>query len=563
MTDTTDKMPLKNALAMHIRAKYPLICIETHEEPRVLQILAATAGPAGLNRSLLYWSVTRGLLDLTENLEEIASGEMKVLDGQGVLVQKTPEGLYEIVRTEPGPGPADPYQILEDIERYPESGIFVLADYHHYLREQNPDPITVRKVRDLFSNLKDTKKTVILICPRLSLPGDLEKEITYLDLPLPSRDELGAMLDQAVAEIREIAEEGDERTREALAVIEPQLADRDKIVEAGAGLTRAEWENVIAKCFVSRRLETSLINQEKRQIIKKGGLLEFFETPESMASVGGLANLKAWLTKAKLRFTPKAKAFGLTPPRGILLVGPPGTGKSLVAKVASHELQIPALRLDMSMIASKYYGETSNNIRKALDMADAVAPVEFWLDEVEKMFASGQGGSGGHEETMRSLGAVLTHFEESTQPVFRIATCNQIQNLPPEFMARFEKVFFVDLPSAAERQEIFAIHLRQVGRDPAGFDLAALAAATERFVGREIRNLVQEALQTAFYEGVEVTTGHLITESAKVTPIFSQKEDEINALREWAAKNAEPASAVVAAEPAKANKGKGRRGVEF
>ena len=284
MTDT-DKMPLKNALEMHIRAKYPLICIETHEEPRVVQILAETAGPAGLNRSLLYWSVTRGLLDLTQNLQEIASGEMKVLEGRGVLVQKTPEGLYEIVRTEPGPGPADPYQILEDIERYPESGIFVLADYHHYLRTENPDPITVRKVRDLFSNLKDTKKTVILICPRLSLPGDLEKEITYLDLPLPSRDELGAMLDQAVAEIREIAEEGDERTREALAVIEPQLADRDKIVEAGAGLTRAEWENVIAKCFVSRRLETSLINQEKRQIIKKGGLLEFFETPESMACV--------------------------------------------------------------------------------------------------------------------------------------------------------------------------------------------------------------------------------------------------------------------------------------
>ena len=563
MTDTTDKMPLKNALAMHIRAKYPLICIETHEEPRVVQILAETAGPENLNRSLLYWSVTRGLLDLTQNLEEIASGEMKVLEGQGVLVQKTPEGLYEIIRGEPTPGPADPYQILEAIERYPEPGIFLLADYHHYLREQNPDPITVRKVRDLFADLKDTRKTIIMICPRLSLPGDLEKEITYLDLPLPSRDELGAMLDQAVAEIREIAEEGDERTREALAVIEPQLADRDKIVEAGAGLTRAEWENVIAKCFVSRRLETSLINQEKRQIIKKGGLLEFFETPESMASVGGLANLKAWLTKAKLRFTPKAKAFGLTPPRGILLVGPPGTGKSLVAKVASHELQIPALRLDMSMIASKYYGETSNNIRKALDMADAVAPVEFWLDEVEKMFASGQGGSGGHEETMRSLGAVLTHFEESTQPVFRIATCNQIQNLPPEFMARFEKVFFVDLPNHAERQEIFAIHLQQVGRDPAGFDLAALAAATERFVGREIRNLVQEALQTAFYEGVEVTTGHLITESAKVTPIFSQKEDEINALREWAAKNAEPASAVVAVEPAKANKGKGRRGVEF
>ena len=564
----TEKMSLKNDLEMHIRAKYPLICIETHEEYRVLQILAETAsvfaetaGAGGQSRKLLFWSVTRGLLDLTENLAEIISGEMKVVEGQQITVQKNQDGNYDICKVEPITGPADPYQILEEIQHYPEGGIFVLVDYHQYLRQQNPDPITLRKVRDLFGDLKDTRKTVVLVAPRLDLPGDLEKEITYLDLPLPNRDELGAMLDQAVQEIREIAEEGDERTKEALAVLEPQLADRDKIVSAAAGLTRAEWENVVAKCFVQRRLETTLINQEKKQIVKKGGLLEFFETPESMASVGGLDNLKEWVRKARLRFTPQAKAFGLTPPRGILLVGPPGTGKSLVAKVASHELQIPALRLDMSMIASKYYGETSNNIRKALDMADAIAPVEFWLDEIEKMFAAGQGGSGGHEETMRSLGAVLTHFEESPAQVFRIATCNQIQNLPPEFMARFEKVFFVDLPTAAERQEIFAIHLRQVGRDPGQFDLAALAAATEKFVGREIRNLVQEALQTAFYDGVEVTTGHLLAEAGKVSPIFLQKEGEINALRDWAAKNAEPASRAVTAPQAPANKG--RRRVEL
>lgn len=559
----SDKMSLKNSLEMHIRAKYPLICIETHEESRVIQILAETAGEGGLARNLLYWSVTRGLLNVTENIPEIVSGEMKVIEGQQTAVVTNQDGLYEAISIDPITGPADPYQILEYIQHYPEGGIFVLADYHQYLRAQNPDPITVRKVRDLFADLKDTKKTVVLICPRLDLPGDLEKEVTYLDLPLPNRDELGAMLDQAVQEIREIAEEGDERTQEALEVLEPQMADRDKIIEAGLGLTRAEWENVVAKCFVTRRLETTLINQEKKQIIKKGGLLEFYETPDSMESVGGLDNLKAWVQKARLRFSPQAKAYGLNPPRGILLVGPPGTGKSLVAKVASHELQIPALRLDMSMIASKYYGETSNNIRKALDMADAIAPVEFWLDEVEKMFASGQGGSGGHEETMRSLGAVLTHFEESTQPVFRVATCNQIQNLPPEFMARFEKVFFVDLPNSQERQEIFAIHLKQVGRDPEKFDLVGLAAATEKFVGREIRNLVQEALQTSFYEGVEVTTSHLIAEVGKITPIFSQKEDEITALRVWAEKNAEPASSPLETAPVKAKPNRGRRGVEF
>lgn len=554
-------MSLENEILMHIRAKYPLICVETHEEWRVIQVLAEAAGPEGLSRNLLYWSMTRGLIDLTENLPEIVSGEIKVVEGQDISLSKNQDGIYEIIPTE-HTGYADPYQVLEDIQRYPEGGIFILADYHQYIRAKNPDPSTIRKVRDLFAGLKDTRKTIVIVCPKIDLPEDLEKEVTFLDLPLPNRDELGAMLDLAVQEIREIAEEGDERTREALEVIEPQLADRDKIVEAGLGLTRAEWENVVAKCFVTRRLETSLINQEKRQIIKKGGLLEFYETPDSMNQVGGLDNLKAWVQKARLRFSPKAKAFGLNPPRGILLVGPPGTGKSLVAKVASHELQIPALRLDMSLIASKYYGETSTNIRKALDMADAIAPVELWLDEVEKMFASGQGGSGGHEESMRSLGAVLTHFEESTHPVFRIATCNQIQNLPPEFMARFEKVFFVDLPNKKEREEIFAIHLTQVGRDPENFDLPSLAAATEKFVGREIRNIVQEALQTAFYEGGELTTDHLLTEARKINPIFTQKEDEINILRAWAEKNAEPASSTIAVQ-GKPKASKGRRGVEF
>lgn len=531
---------------VHARAKYPCLLIETPEEGRVVQVLARVAS-GDLDRHLLYWSVTKGLLDLTENIPEILAGTLKTVDGTPITVQPDQDGLYEVQALPPDAiGTADPLAVLDQIRQYPKAAVILLADYHPYLRE---DPVVIRKVRDLFMDLKATKKTVVLVSPKMEIPKDLEKVITVLDLPLPNRQELGEMLDQAIADLREVAGEGDARAAALLEELGSQIQNNEKLADAAVGLTRTEWENVIAKCLIRREISVAAVNEEKRQIIRKGGLLEYIATADGMDAVGGLENLKAWIRRAGKRFTPAAEAYGLQKPRGILLVGPPGTGKSLCAKVAAHELQLPALRMDMSALASKYYGETSNNIKKALDMADAIAPVELWLDEVEKMFGTGQGG---HEETMRSLGALLTHFEESTQPVFRVATCNNIANLPPEFMARFEKVFFVDLPTLTERKAIFAIHLRAVGRDPAAFDLDGLAEVSPGFVGREIRNLVQEALQSAFYAGEEIATAHLLAEIGKVVPLAKQKESELRALRDWALMNAVPASLPDPPAPAKA-----------
>lgn len=500
-----------------------------------MQVLAQVAS-GDLGRNLLFWSVTRGLLDVTENIGEILAD--KPVEGIPILVQPDQDGLYEVQALPPGTvGSTDPLGVLDQIRHYPKSALVLLLDYHPYIRE---DPLVIRKVRDLAVDLKSTKKTVIFVSPRMEIPRDLEKVITVLDLPLPSRQELGEMLDQAIADLREVADEGDARAASLLEELTPQLARIDSLADAAVGLTRTEWENVIAKCLIRRVISVSAINEEKRQIIRKGGLLEYIATDDGMDVVGGLENLKAWIRRAGKRFSPEAEAYGLHKPRGILLVGPPGTGKSMSAKVAAHELQLPALRMDMSALASKYYGETSNNIKRALDMADAIAPVELWLDEVEKMFSTGT--DGGHEETMRSLGALLTHFEESVQPVFRVATCNNIANLPPEFLARFEKVFFVDLPTTSERRAIFSIHLAAVGRDPTAFDLDAIANATSGFVGREIRNIVQEALQSAFYAGEEITTSHLLAEIGKVVPLSKQKENELRNLREWALLNAVPAS---------------------
>lgn len=526
-------------LVTHARAKYPVLAIETHEEARIVQHIACAA--QALNRDLVYWSSTRGLLDLSENRAGYCSGELKTLTGTNITVDAAGDEGFVIKPTRPSEL-NDPLQAFTNIERYPKGALFIMADIHPFFEKGKEDRQVIRKIRDLYMELKETRKTIILVSPAVEIPKDLEKVVVVLDLALPTRVELGEMLDQAITDLREAVEyEQDPVAMEALATIEEQLGNRGKLVEAGVGLTRSEWENVVAKCCVLRRLDVATINAEKKQIIRKGGLLEYHEAKDGMAVVGGLDNLKAWIRQAKLRFTPEAQAFGLRQPRGILLAGPPGTGKSLSTKVIANELQLPMLRMDMGgQLSSKYYGETGTNVRKALDLADAVAPVVLQLDEVEKMFATG--ADGGHEETRRVLGTILTHFEESEHPVFRVATCNDVFGLRPEFMARFEQIFFVDLPNSDERAEIFEIHLRQVGRDPARYDVDALAEATPGFVGREIRNIVTAALQAAFYEGGDLEMTHLLAAARTITPISKQKEEEINRLRDWAKINAVPAS---------------------
>lgn len=503
-------MSLKNEIGVLCKAKYPLIVIESYEETRVLSLLEEVAKEQ--DKGLYSWTITTGLNNLLTHEKE--------------------------------DGTEDPMAVLDSVEKHddPKGAIFVLRDYHVPLNPNSTNPMVVRKLRDLHASLKETRKTVVILTPKFHLPMELEKSVVILDLPLPSRDELAAVLDDAVEGLRVRAEDDSKLNKLFKEKFDEQLKNRESVIDGLCGLTLDEAENVIAKCIVSHEISTAIVNEEKKQIIRKGGLLEYCSPDESMADVGGLENMKHELRKMTKRFSKQAEEFGLSKPRGVLLVGPPGTGKSLTVKAASALTGLPLLRMDMGDVASKYYGETTNNLRAALKLADAVSPVILQLDEAEKMFSIGSGSSGGHEETMRALGVLLTHFEESPASVFRIATCNDPLQLKPEFVQRFEKIFFLDLPQKGERMEILSIHLKKVGRDPAQFDLAAIADATVDFVGREIRNLVTAGLETAFDQDGELTTEILLDEAHKVTPLAQQRAEEINAIRRWAENNAIHAS---------------------
>jgi AAA+ superfamily predicted ATPase len=507
---------LKGKLTLMIRAKYPILQIETYEEDRAINLISKIAEET--DRSIYCWSITKGLIDREK--KTVGSLESSPVEVLSYIMKKA--------------------ETDQANDKDGEKAIFILKDLHKFIEA----PEVTRYLRDLHFILKGQYKTIILITPHGIIPQDLEKSITVLDLPYPTKKELQEMLQKTIGDLKNRSDLDTEvDNSDVILLLEKQIEaiGYDKIAEAGLGLTFNEFENVTFQCISAHEFSLKTINSEKKQIIKKSGSLEYFEPNEGMGNVGGLDNLKDWVRKAGKRFTPEAEAVGLEKPRGILLIGPPGTGKSLMAKVIAYTLQQPLLRLDMAGLSSKYYGETGNNVKKALDLADAVAPDVLWLDEIEKMFSTGQAGEG-HEETMRAIGSVLTHIEESPYPVFRVATSNSPFNIRPELLQRFEKTFFVDLPNRKEREEIFAIHLRKISRDPKKFNIDKLSAESEGLVGREIRTIVKEALATAFDEGVELTTEHLLAEIKTITPMAEQKEVEINSMREWAKKNAIPAT---------------------
>jgi len=503
MTTQSEYHKLEGGVASLMKARYPLIGVQTHEESRALGMLGAVGAKIG--KGLVTWSLTNG---------------MKIGD---VVYMGLDEALDYIITHD------------EMAENRPL--IFALLDIHIYLGAdgRQKDDYIVRKLRDVAISLVGADSSLVMVGPIFPVPVELEKLMTLVDLPLPSRDEFETLYLNAADDLRN-REEIDESVDGIADEIESGLAE---LTAAVAGLTLMEAENVIARAIVDRNINPEMVIQEKAAIIRKAGVLEYHHTDDDITSIGGLDNLKDYVRKAGKRFSREAEEYGLTKPKGLLLIGLPGTGKSLTAKAISNALRMPLLRLDMADVSSKYYGETTSNLKTALKVADAVSPAVLWWDEVEKMFATG--GDGGHEETLRALSTLLTHMEESTAPVFRVATAND-KTLKPEFMARFEKIFFLDAPHFGERLEIIAIHIRKVGRNPEDYDLPRIAKRTEGYVGREIRNIVMGAMETAFDEGVEFTTEHIMCECDGVVPMTEQKKDEINALQKWAEKNAVNAS---------------------
>jgi len=492
-----------------VRARYPLIYLVSWEEQRLDAILDELARRHG--KALLSWSVTRGL---------------RRVGG---------------ARTAPAEGAREPMEALAAIEKLTDPSLVVLKDFHPYLN----DPAVIRGLRELAQSLKTTYTTVILLSPVLQIPTELEKELTVLDVPLPTHEELFALL----KEIAEVVVRGKR------ASVSLKREDADAIAKAAQGLTLSEAENAFAKAIASdSRLckeDIGLILDEKRQVIRKSGLLEYYPTEEQFANVGGLENLKTWLARRGNAFSEPARRFGLPEPKGLLLLGVQGCGKSLTAKAIASSWKMPLLRLDMGRIFSGLVGSSEENLRRAIRVAESVAPAVLWTDEIEKGL-SGMGSSGMSDGgvTARVFGAMLTWLQEKTAPVFVVATANRIDLLPPELLrkGRFDEIFFIDLPAAPERQEILRIHVVRRGRKPEDYDLPALAAAAEAFSGAEIEQAVVAALYDAFAEGKELEQRHLLRAVTETFPLATTMREEIQKLREWARTRTRPASTVPAEE---------------
>ena len=490
-----------------IRARYPLIQIVSWEEERVLKCLESVAG--GLQKQLWQWSINNGL---------------------GVYRS------FQQTAVEGAKGTKDPLVALKEIRSTGQQPtIFVLKDFHPYMKEAT----VARALRDLTVSLRSTYSTVILLSPNVTRPPELEKDLTVVDFPLPEREDLVAFFDSLEAELKEnpsLSFDNNDETRQ-------------RLIESALGLTMNEVENVFAKILVQRgqltQQEVPDVYHEKKQIIRKTGILQYLEPQESIEWVGGLKSLKDWLRKRRRAFHPKARRFGLPIPKGVIFLGVQGCGKSLCAKAVSRSWQMALLRLDMGELFGSLVGQSEENVRRAITIAESIAPVILWIDEIDKGF-SGLASSGFSDAgtTARVFGTLLTWFQEKESPVFVIATANNPEVLPPELLrqGRFDEVFFVDLPTAEERQEIFRIHLKLRRRRPERFDLEALARAAEGFSGAEIEQAVISSLYDAFDHGHDVDEPTLLNALASTRPLSVLMVEEITKRRQWAKGRTRPAS---------------------
>lgn len=431
----------------------------------------------------------------------------------------------------------DPLTALDQVIEQVEPAIFVFKDFHPFLTRNNF--AIIRKLKEIALHLKNSFKTVILISPTMEIPTELEKEITVLNFPLPTREDLGVLLDKIVDDVKQFRQ----------VKIDLDDVGRERVLQAALGLTLGEAENVFAKIIVKdERLSADDVSEvfaEKQQIIRKSGLLDYYATDENFSNVGGLLVLKEWLDKRAVAFSDQAREFGLPAPKGILLLGVQGCGKSLCAKAVSSLWQLPLLRFDMGRMFNSLVGSSEENVRRAISVAESVAPAILWVDEIDKAFAGSQGsGSTDGGTTARVFGTFLTWLSEKTAPVFVVATANDISQLPPELMrkGRLDEIFFVDLPSDAEREEIFRIHLAKRKRDPENFDLKTLAVCSKDYSGAEIEEAVISALYDAFYSQQELSTEHILAAIRQTVPLSKTMDEQMNRLRNWAEGRARNAS---------------------
>jgi len=414
--------------------------------------------------------------------------------------------------------------------------VFLLKDFHRHMESA----VVVRRLRDVGQKFSTNRRTLILTAPSISMPPELESLVEYVDLPLPDPQRL-----------RQIVEETFKRLSKAHTL---QLKLDGSGVDAMAanlrGLTEEEAERAISQTLVARYAlcpETITdVLEAKKELLRHSGMLEFIDASENMATVGGLDNLKRWLAQRRGAWEDAAREFGLEPPRGVIILGVQGCGKSMCARAIAGEWKLPLVKFDTAAVYDKYIGETEKRIQKVFQVAEGLAPCVLWIDELEKVFA----GSGPDSASVdagvssRILAAFLGWMQERKAPVFVAATCNNVTALPPELIrkGRFDELFFVDLPNQSEKKQIFAIQLKRRKRNPAEFDLDRVAAAARGFSGAEIDAAVETALYAAYSSKQPLSVQALLDALKATVPLSITRAEEIQSLREWARTRAVPAS---------------------
>ncbi len=496
-------MFLKN----YLKAGYPFLWVTTDEIDRTRKEVVSFLQKNPIEKSevetfysVFKWDVVNGVIEITP---------------QGAIPKNQGQ---------------DPIQALQSILSLQDKNVvLIMENYHTYIK----NPTIVQTILNLRDNLKQTRRHIVFLSCQVDLPLEIQKEIVLLDFSLPTEEELRSLTVEMMG----------------LFNVSPSDELKTKTVNLLKGLTLFEAENALCLAFIENTnvfdekcLKTLI--REKKQILRKSQILEYYESSTDLECVGGLDNLKNWLGSREKAFSPEARSYGLPIPKGILLVGIPGTGKSLLAKSIASSWNLPLVRFDISRLFGSLVGQTEQNLRSALKTIDALGECIVWIDEIEKGLSgsksSGQTDSG---VTSRVIGNLLTWMQEKTSPSFVVATANDVTQLPPELLrkGRWDECFFVDLPIQKEREEIFGIQLQKRNRKPENFSISAFALKTEGYTGAEIEQIITESLFLAFNEGREVSDGDVFASISSIIPLSQTATEQINALREWAKTRARPA----------------------
>lgn len=491
-----------------LRARNPLLWIVTREEARVEGYLVEAAAAAGYVPRM--WDVAQGVTDLAGMSMDIGDRDagymLTYIDGRGAGRERS-------------------VWIMRDLAKWLDGQIGMT---------------TVRQVRNLARKLptltRDSAQAIIVLSTTAEVPAELAGHATVIEWPMPDREEIAAILDSTISGLPEEMRDG------AL------NGSRDSAIDAAMGLAGDEAAACYAKSLVmSRRIDSQMVAQEKKRVIARERVLEWFDPlPGGLDAVGGLDNLKTWLVSRKAAYSPEARAYGLPAPRGAMLVGIPGCGKSLTAKAVATAWGVPLLRLDLGSLKSKFVGESEGNLRKALGVVEAIGRCVVWLDEIEKSLAGATDGSADGGVSSDALGTILSWMQERKGEAFVIATANDVSKLPPELLrkGRFDEIWSIDLPTRSERADIVIAALAAHGRGPnRSVDFVSVADATEDFTGAEVAALVPDAMYLAFADGSrEIETTDLLAAAKTVVPLAKTASEKIASLREWAKTRARPAT---------------------